>query len=63
MTYNAETVSVLASLSKQPQEINLDYPLIVSEGYLEDLESNQRIRQDQVILFPYDLRFYRIISD
>lgn len=60
---NAEKVIVLANFSEQPQEVNLDYPLIVREGYLEDLESNQRIRQDQVILFPYDLKFYRIISD
>lgn len=60
---NSEKVIVMANFTEQPQDINLDFPLIVRDGYLVDLESNQRLNQEQVILLPYDLKFYRIISD
>jgi glycosidase len=60
---NSEKVIVLANFTEQSQKIDLDFPLIGREGCLVDLESNQRLNQEQVILVPYDLRFYRIISD
>ncbi len=60
---NAEKVIVLANFTEQPQKIDLEFLLIGRDRYLVDLELNQRLNQEQVILLPYDLKFYRIISD